>query len=71
MTKSVYLSVSLMDVSGEKSMEPRAALSVDWNTSLPVWLNWYLVWLMEEFLCDGASIETSMGRCLVPKSSSI
>ena len=62
MIKSAYLSRSLMDVSPEKSLEPSAALSVDTNPSLSVWSNLYLVWTVDEFLCGGASIETSMGR---------
>ena len=57
--KSAYLSRSLVD---EKSLEPSAALSVDANTSLSVWSNLYLVWLAYEFLCGGASTETSVGR---------
>ena len=60
--KSACLSRSLVDVSLEKSSEPRAASSVDSNTSLSVWSNLYLVWLVDEFLCGGASIEISMGR---------
>ena len=55
-----------MEVSPEKSAEASAALSVDSNTSLSVWSNLYLVWLANEFLCGGASIEISMGisdRC--------
>ena len=60
MIKSGYLSKSLVDVSPEKSSEPSAASSVDSNTSLSVRLNFYLVWLADEFLCDGASIEISM-----------
>ena len=51
-----------MDVSPVKSEEPSAALSVDLNTSLSVWSDFYLVWLIDEFLCGEASIETSMGR---------
>ena len=62
MIKSAYVSRSLVDVSPEKSMEPKAASSVDLNTSLSVWSNLYLAWLIDEFLCGGASIETSMGR---------
>ena len=58
----VSIPVSLVDLSPENSAEPRAASSVDLNTSLPVWSNLYLVWLMDEFLRGGASIETSMGR---------
>ena len=54
--KSAYLSRSLVDVSPEKSLEPSAASSVDSNTSLSVWSNLYLVWLLYEFLCDVASI---------------
>ena len=34
--KSAYLSRPLVDVSPEKSTEPKAVLSVDWNTSLSV-----------------------------------
>ena len=60
--KSAYLSKSLVDVSSEKSSEPSAASSVDSNTSLLVWSNLYLVWLICEFLRGGASIEISMGR---------
>ena len=60
--KSAYLSRSLVDVSPEKSAEPKAASSVDPNTSRSVWSNLDLVWLADEFLCGGASIETSMGR---------
>ena len=65
MVKSAYLSRSLVDVSPVKSAEPSAASSVDSNTSLSVWSNLYLVWLIDEFLCDGASIKTS------PKSSPV
>ena len=32
------------------------------NTSLLGWSNLYLVWLVDEFLRGGASIETSVGR---------
>ena len=60
--KSAYLSRSLVDRSPEKSVEPSASSCVDLNTSLSVWSNFYLVWLVDEFLCGGASIETSMGR---------
>ena len=62
--KSVYLSRSLVDVSPRKSAEPKAASSVDSNTFLSVRSNLYQVcmWLIDEFLCGGASIETSMGR---------
>ena len=60
--KSAYLSRSLVDVSPEKSAESSAVSRDDSNTSLSVWLNLYLVWLVDEFLCDGASTETSMGR---------
>ena len=60
--KSAYLSSSLVDVSPEKSADLKAASSVDSNTSLSVWSNLYLVLLIDEFLCGGASIETSMGR---------
>ena len=60
--KSTYLPRSLMDISPEKSTEPSTASSVDLNTSLSVWSNLYLVWLVDEFLCGGTSTETSMGR---------
>ena len=60
--KSAYLSGSLVDVSPEKSSGPSVASSVDSNTSLLVWSNLCLVWLVDEFPCDGASIETSVGR---------
>ena len=60
--KSAYLSCSLVDVSPEKSSEPSAVSSVDLSSSLSVWSNLYLVWLVDEFLCGGASIETSVGR---------
>ena len=60
--KSAYLSKSPVDVSPEKSSEPSAASSVDSNTSLSVWSNLYLVWLIDEFPCGEASIETLMGR---------
>ena len=59
--KSAYLSRSLVNVSPVKPTEPGAPSSVDLNTSLSVWSNLYLVWLIDEFLCGGASIETSMG----------
>ena len=32
--KSAHLSSSLVDISSEKPAEPKAASSVDWNTSL-------------------------------------
>ena len=64
--KSAYLSRSLLDVSPEMSSELNAASSVDSNTSLSVWSNLYLVWLVDEFLCGGASIEISMGRRSLP-----
>ena len=60
--KSAYLSRPPVDVSAKKSAEPSAASRVDSNTPLSVWSNLYLVWLVDEFVCDGASIETSMGR---------
>ena len=53
--KSAYLSRSLVDVSLEKSLEPSAVSSVASNTSLSVWSNLHLVWLVDEFLCGGAS----------------
>ena len=52
--KSAYLSRSLVDVSPEKFSEPGAASTVDSNTSLSVWSNLYLTWLVDEFLCGGA-----------------
>ena len=42
-----------MDRSPEKSAEPSASSSVDSNTSQSVWSNWYLVWLVNVFLCVG------------------
>ena len=60
--KSAYLSRSLVDVRPVKSAESYAASSVDSNTSLSVWSNLYLVWLIDKFLCGGTSIETLMGR---------
>ena len=41
--KSAYLSRSLVDVNPEKSAKPKAASSVDSNTSLSVCSNLYLV----------------------------
>ena len=46
-----------MDVSPEKSAEPKAVSSGYSNTSLSIWSNLCLVWLVIEFLCGGASIE--------------
>ena len=43
----------------KKSMKPSTSLSVDSNTSLLVWPNLYLVWLVNVFLC-GVSIEISI-----------
>ena len=60
--KSGYLSRSLVDMTAEKSVEPIATSGFDSNTSLSVWSNLYVVWLIDEFLCGGASIDTSMGR---------
>ena len=40
-----------MDRSPEKSAEPSASSSLDSNTSRSVWSNWYLVWLVNVFLC--------------------
>ena len=57
-----------MDVSPEKSSEPSAALSVDYNTSLSVCSNLYLLWLADKFLFGEASFEISMGRWSLPKS---
>ena len=62
MIKSAYLSRSLVDRCPEKSADPSASSSVDSNTSRAVWLNLYLVWLANVFLCGGVSIEISMGR---------
>ena len=50
--KSAYLSRSLVDVSPVKSAKLSAASSVDSNTSLSIWTNLYLVWLVDEFLCQ-------------------
>ena len=47
MIKSAYLSRSLVDVN---------------PTSLSVWSNFYLMWLVYEFLCGVASTEIPMGR---------
>ena len=58
--KAAYISRSLVDVNPEKSSEPSAVSSVDSNTSLSVWSNLYLVWLVYEFLYDVASTEISM-----------
>ena len=70
--KSAYLSKSLVDSSPEKSAEPSASSSVDSNTSRSVWSNLYLMWLVNVFLCGGGvSIEISMGRWSLPKSSPI
>ena len=69
--KLAYLSGSLVDASPKKSSEPSVASSVDSNTYLSVWSNLYLVWLVCEFLCDGASTEISMGMLSLPKSSPI
>ena len=63
---SAYLSRSLVDVSAEKSVEPSAASRVDSNTSLSVQPNLYLAWLVDEFLCGRAWIETLMGRWSPP-----
>ena len=62
--KSAYLSKSLVDRCPEKSADPSASSSVDSNTSQTVWLNLYLVWLVDEFLCGGGgvSIEILIGR---------
>ena len=49
--KSAYLSRSLVDRCPGKSAEPSASSSVDSNTSRSVWLNLYLVWLVNVFLC--------------------
>ena len=46
--KSAYLSRSLVGVSPVQSAQPSAASSVDSNTSLSVWSNLYLVWLIEQ-----------------------
>ena len=54
--KSAYLSRSLVDVSAEKSAEPSAASRVDYFSVSLVKL--YLVWLIDEFLCGGASTQT-------------
>ena len=49
--KSAYLARSLVDASPEKSSKPSATSSVDSNTSLSVWSNLYLMWLV----CEGIS----------------
>ena len=49
--KSAYLSRLLVDRCPEKSAEPSASSSVDWNTSRSVWSNLYLMWLLNVFLC--------------------
>ena len=46
----------------EKSADPSASSSVDSNTSQSVRSNLYLMWLVDEFLCGGVSVEISMGR---------
>ena len=61
--KSAYLSRSPVDRCPERSADPSGSSSVDSNTSQSVWSNWYLVWLVNVFLCvGGVSIEISMGR---------
>ena len=62
MIKSAYLSRSLVDRCPEKSADPSASSSVDSNTFRSVWSNLYLLWLVNVFLCEGVSIEISMGR---------
>ena len=49
--ESAYLSRSLVDRCPEKSADPSASSSVDSNTSRSVWLNLYLMWLVNVFLC--------------------
>ena len=71
MIKSAYLSKSLVDKCPEKSSEPSASSSTDSNTSQSVWSNLYLVWLVEVFLSGVVSIEISMGRWSLPKSTPI
>ena len=51
--KSAYLSRSLVDRCPEKSADPSASSSVDLNTSLSVWSNLYLVWLVNVFQFGG------------------
>ena len=57
----LILSKSLVDRCPEKSADPSTSSSVDSNTR-SVWSNLYLVWLVNEFLCGGVSVEISMGR---------
>ena len=71
MIKSTYLSMSLVDKCPEKSSKPCASLSTDLNTSQSVWSNLYLVWLVKVFLSGVVSIEISMGRWSLPKSTPI
>ena len=73
MIKSAYLSKSLVDRCPEKSTEPSASSSVNYNsiTSQSVWSNLYLMGLVDVFLCGVVSIEISMGRRSLPKSAPI
>ena len=65
-TLKILLSLNVSSFSGQNIQkhprEPSDASSVDSNTSLSVWSNLHLVWLIDEFLCGGASIETSMDK---------
>ena len=69
--KSAYLSKSLVDKCPEKSSEPSTSSSIDSNTSQSVWSNLYLMWLVKVFLCGVVSIEISIGRWSMPKSTPI
>ena len=69
--KSAYLSISWVDLSSGTSPELSATSRVDSNTSLSVWLNLCLMGLVYMFLWGWASIEISMGRWSLPKSSPI
>ena len=69
--KSAYLSISCVDVSSGTSPKLSAASSVYSNTSQSVWSNSYLMGLVCMFLWGWASIEISMSRSLLPKSSPI
>ena len=71
MIKSAYVSKSLMDKCPEKSSEPSASSSTDSNTCQSVWSNLYLVFLVKVFLSGVVSIEISMGRWSLPKSTPI
>ena len=69
--KSAYLSISWADLSSGTSTELSGTPRVDSNTSLSVWSNFYLLGLVCVFLCDGASVDISVGRWSLPRSSPI